>query len=203
MPNSSPALSWQGSTGDDTPGDMPSDPLPRSAGRVLLRRLTAADLAPFQAYRHDPEVGLYQGWEPVQDQAAVQFLEDMSRIPLFPLGTWIQLAIADQQTNGLVGDVGVCVSADASEAEIGFTLAREAQGLGFGTQVVQALIDLVFGHTEVGRIVAITDERNTRAHRLLMRTGFHRIETTQGVFRGEPCIEYVWEISRPALEQGA
>ena len=145
---------------------------------------------------------MYQGWEPVRDEVAVQFLADMSGIHLFPLGTWIQLGIADRQTNGLIGDVGVCVSADAREAEIGFTLAREAQGVGLGTQAVRALIDLIFDHTAVGRIVAITDERNTRAHRLLMRTGFHSIETTHGVCRGEPCVEYVWEIPRMALEQG-
>ena len=175
---------------------MGSDPLRQGAGRVVLRRLTPADLVRFQAYRHDAEVGLYQGWEPVPDPAAIQFLEDMSDVPLFPLGAWVQLGIADQQTNDLIGDVGVCVSADASEAEIGFTLAGEAQGSGLGTEAVRALIGLVFTQTDVRRIVAIADERNTRAQRLLTRTGFRKVDTTSGWFRGQPCIEQVWEIVR-------
>ena len=133
---------------------MRSDPLPQGTGRVILRRLTPADLVRFQAYRHDADVGLYQGWEPVPDQAAIQFLEDMSEIQLFPLGAWIQLGIAEQQTNDLVGDVGVRVSENATEAEIGFTLAREAQGIGLGTEAVRGLIDLIFNQTDVGRIVA-------------------------------------------------
>ena len=121
---------------------MRSDPLPQRAGRVILRRLAPADLVRFQAYRHDPEVGLYQEWEPVPDQVAIQFLEDMSKVRLFPLGVWIQLGIAEEQTNDLIGDVGVWVSADDREAEIGFTLAREAQGSGLGTEAVRQLIDL-------------------------------------------------------------
>jgi [ribosomal protein S5]-alanine N-acetyltransferase len=173
------------------------DPLRHGAGRVILRRLTPADLVRFQAYRHDAAVGLYQGWEPVPDKAALQFLEDMSEIPLFPLGAWAQLGIADQQTNDLIGDVGVCVSPDAREAEIGFTLASEAQGSGLGTEAVRALIGLIFIRTDVLRIVAIADDRNTRAHRLLMRTGFRKVDTTCGSFRGQPCIEQIWEISRP------
>jgi aminoglycoside 6'-N-acetyltransferase len=178
-----------------------SDPLPQGTGRIILRRLTPADLVRFQAYRHDTEVGLYQGWEPVPDQVAIQFLEDMSDIHLFPVGAWIQLGIADRQTNDLVGDVGVRVSEDGKEAEIGFTLAREAQGFGLGTEAVRQLIDLILTQTDVGKLVASTDERNTRAHRLLMRTGFRKAHTTCGLFRGQPCIEHVWEISRPEKER--
>jgi RimJ/RimL family protein N-acetyltransferase len=92
----------------------------------------------------------------------------------------------------------VCVSADATEAEIGFTLAREAQGAGLGTEAVRELIDLIFNRTDVGRIIATADERNTRAHRLLMRAGFHETDTTYRLFRGQRCIEHVWEISKPA-----
>ena len=181
---------------------MRSDPLPQRAGRVILRRLTPADLVRFQAYRHDLEVGLYQEWEPVPDQAAIQFLEEMSNVRLFPLGVWIQLGIAEEQTNDLIGDVGVWVSADVREAEIGFTLAREAQGSGLGTEAVRQLIDLIFNETDVGRIVARVDERNTRAHRLLMRTSFRKASATHGLFRGEPCIEQVWEIFRtPAVHR--
>ena len=176
---------------------MRADPLPHGTGRVILRRLTSADLARFQAYRHDPVVGLYQEWEPVPDQVALQFLEDMSDKQLFPVGDWIQLGIADRQTNELLGDVGVRVSEDASEAEIGFTLAGEAQGSGLAAEAVRALIDLIFTRTGVVRIVASTDERNARAHRLLMRTGFRTAGTTRGLFRGQPCIEHVWEVSRP------
>ena len=175
---------------------MQPDPLPRALGRVLLRRLALADLRRFQAYRHDPAVGRYQGWEPQPDHEATRFIEEMSQVDLFPRGAWFQLAIAIRSTNEIVGDVGVCVAADAPRAEVGFTVAGEAQGGGLGTDAVRALIAFIFEQTDVKEVVAVTDQRNIPAIRLLERVGMRNVETLHTTFRGEPCIEHVWTISR-------
>ena len=163
---------------------MPSDPLPRGTGRVVLRRLELADLARFQAYRRDPDVGEFQGWEPQSDHEAARFIEDMNDVDLFPRGAWVQLGIADQYTDDLIGDVGICVSADGEKAEIGFTVAPRAQGSGLGTEAVREAIGLIFEHTDVSRVVAVIDERNMRAHRLVLRAGFRKLESlSTGVSR--------------------
>jgi hypothetical protein len=65
------------------------EPLPRLGHRIVLRRLCAADLSNFQAYRHDEEVGRYQGWLPQPDIEALSFLEEMSNSALFPPGDWV------------------------------------------------------------------------------------------------------------------
>lgn len=176
---------------------MPSDLLPRGTGRVILRRLELADLSRFQSYRHDPEVGEFQGWEPQPDDEATRFLKTMSDVDLFPLGAWVQLGIADRSTNELIGDVGICLSVDGKKAEIGFTVAPRAQGAGVGTDAVREAVGLIFDHSDVSQVVAVIDARNTRAHRVALRAGFEKIERLNAVFRGEPCIEYVWAISRP------
>jgi RimJ/RimL family protein N-acetyltransferase len=176
--------------------DMRSDPLPRGSGRVVLRRLELADLPRFQIYRHDPEVGRYQGWEPQPDHEATRFIEEMSDVDLFPRGAWVQLGIANRSTNELIGDAGICVSADDERAEVGFTIARDAQGVGLGTEAVRALIHFIFGHTNVTAVLAVTDERNVQARRLLLRVGMRNVEIRCAVFRGTPCIEHVWTISR-------
>ena len=90
----------------------------------MLRRLELADLARFQAYRRDPDVGEFQGWEPESDHEAARFIEDMNGVDFFPRGAWVQLGIADKYTDDLIGDVGICVSADGEKAEIGFTVDR-------------------------------------------------------------------------------
>jgi RimJ/RimL family protein N-acetyltransferase len=177
---------------------MQPDPLPRAIGRVVLRRLGLADLRRFQAYRHDPGVGRYQSWEPQPDHEASRFIEEMSQIDLFPRTAWFQLGIALRATNELVGDVGVCVGADDRRAEVGFTLAREAQGRGLGTEAVRGLIEFIFEHTDVGEIVAVTDERNIPAGRLLERVGMRNMEAVHTIFRGKPCVEHVWRISTAA-----
>jgi RimJ/RimL family protein N-acetyltransferase len=173
-----------------------TDPLPVAYGRVSLRRLVLADLPTFQAYRHDADVGRYQGWEPQSDGDAAQFITDMSGVALFPQGQWVQLAIADGRSDGLIGDLGICVATDGQSAEAGFTLASAAQGLGFGTDAVKAAIRLTFDHARVAEIVAVTDARNLPACRLLERVGMRRVDTIAAVFRGQPCVEHVYAIRR-------
>jgi aminoglycoside 6'-N-acetyltransferase len=141
-------------------------------------------------------VGRYQGWEPQSDHEAIRFIEEMSKVDLFRRGAWFQLGIAIGSTNELVGDVGVCVGVDDRSAEVGFTIAREAQGSGFGTEAVRGLIEFIFEQTDVTEVVAVTDQRNIPAGRLLERVGMRNMETRDTIFRGGPCVEHVWTISR-------
>ena len=173
-----------------------SDPLPVTHGRVSLRRLVLADLPTFQAYRQDANVGRYQGWEPLSDRDAAQFIAEMSGVALFPQGEWIQLAIAESHTDRLIGDLGICVAKDGTSAEVGFTLASAAQGVGFGTEAVTAAIRLIFEHAPVAQILAVTDARNLPAQRLLERVNMRRVKTLAAVFKGQPCVEHVYAISR-------
>lgn len=165
----------------------------------MLRRLRPTDLAGFQAYRHDPEVGRWQGWQPQADAQALAFLEEMADGPLFQPGTWTQLGIADDLTGQLIGDLGVHVSADGREAEFGFSLARAAQGRGLASAAVRAAIAQVFEQTAVQHIHAQTDARNAACLRLLERLGGVHIATVATEFRGEPCTELRYLLaSRPA-----
>jgi len=168
--------------------------------RVVLRRLVAADLAALQSYRHDPEVGRYQGWTPVTDEAALAFILAQPEAPPFPRGEWMQLAIADRETQILIGDIGVCVDEAGATAEIGFTLGRLAQGRGLASEAVALAIELVFATTPVARIMAITDARNLPSVALLERLGFRRVDERNTEFRGEPCIEYDYVIERAARD---
>lgn len=170
--------------------------LPRSAGPVALRRLTTDDLRAFQAYRHNAEVGRWQGWEPMDDARALQFLREVAQMPLLPPGQWTQIAIADAATDALYGDIGLHLADDGTQAEIGFTLAGAAQGRGLGTAAVRAALALLFEDTPVTRVIAITDARNAASMRLLERVGMKRVATQPAVFRGEPCTEHTYALTR-------
>lgn len=172
------------------------DLLPRAGSGVILRRLAPSDLAEFQAYRQDPVVGQYQGWSATSDAQAAAFLREMNAAAACRPGEWFQLGIAQPQGSALVGDIGLRLSEDGREAEIGFTLRREAQGRGLATSAVQEAIRLVFECTAAERVIAITDARNVPSIRLLERIGMRRTGSRHEVFRGEPCIEHVYEMSR-------
>ena len=163
---------------------------------MTLRRLRESDLTAFQAYRQDPEVGRWQGWVPQPDAQARAFLAEMAAVPLFQPGCWTQLAIADAATDALLGDLGVHLSADGREAEFGFSLARAAQRRGVATAAVREGIAMVFAQTAAERIHAQTDARNTACIRLLERLGATRLAEIATGFRGEPCVEFRYELAR-------
>jgi [ribosomal protein S5]-alanine N-acetyltransferase len=171
-------------------------PLPRASSRIVLRRLARADLRAFQTYRHDAKVGLYQGWTAQNDDDAAAFIAGMCAARLFTPGVWIQLGIADGNTNNLIGDIGICLYVDGQKAEIGFTLAPAAQGRGLGTEAVHSAIGLIFEQSSAQKIIAITDARNTASIRLLERVGMQKTETANAVFRGESCVEHTYVLGR-------
>ncbi len=167
-----------------------------TADRVVLRRLSLDDLARFQGYRTDPEVGKYQGWSPFSNEEAANFLSEMNRADPFLSGVWFQLGIADRQTNDLIGDIGVCVAQDEEHAEIGLTLDPGSQGQGLATEAICAAAELLFASTKIERIVGITDARNTPSIRLLERLGMRRVQTVAAIFRDQPCEEHWYELLR-------
>jgi ribosomal-protein-alanine N-acetyltransferase len=170
--------------------------LPREFPGGRLRRMRPHDLAAFQAYRSLPELGRYQGWSSMSDAEALQFLDDVHRAPLFTQGHWVQLGIAELESDALVGDIGLYLSEDGTSGEVGFTLRPASQGRGVATLAVREALQLFFSATNVNRVLAITDERNLPSFRLLERVGFQIIESRQAVFRGEPCTERVYALPR-------
>lgn len=175
---------------------MSQDFLPRTAERIVLRRLTVDDLADFQAYRCDPDVARYQGWEATSDSEARAFLDANGKGRLLQPGEWCQIGIAAQPDARLIGDIGICLSDEAREAEIGFSLNRQSQGKGLARAAVREAIQMVFDETSADRVIGITDARNLPSIRLLERLGFQKTDEIESIFQGEACTEYVFAISR-------
>ena len=176
---------------------MNDSPLPRNTARLLLRRFADADLLPFQAYRRDPEVGRYQAWSALDDNAAAAFIASMATAAFAVSGEWFQIAVADRSTGRLVGDIGICLRDDvARTAEIGFSVAPVVQRRGLGTEAVIAALALLFELGRVDRIEGITDARNTPSIRLLECVGMRLDGTREALFKGETCTEYVYVLER-------
>jgi aminoglycoside 6'-N-acetyltransferase len=165
--------------------------LPVAAGAVCLRALRAADIDDFLAYRSDPEVARYQGWQSMDLEAALAFLQDAA-LPPWREGDWAQIGIARADDDGLVGDIGLLREGPA-QVQLGFSLARAAQGRGWAQAAVGACIDGLLVPLGMTRLRGITDARNGASLRLLWRLGFLQTSSEDLVFRGEPCTEITLE----------
>lgn len=175
--------------------------LPHRTRRLALRTLRASDMGGFLAYRSRADVAELQGWSPMSAQEALEFLcKEDSDAPLQP-DSWRQIGIATACGDEILGDIGVHLSADQRTAEFGLSVHPDRQGLGLGTEAAQALISLLFRHTSVDQVIAVTDARNTACIRMLAKSGMHHCSTRTAVYKGEQCTELVFTSSRGEGQQ--
>ncbi|HEY9829134.1 MAG TPA: GNAT family N-acetyltransferase [Stenomitos sp.] len=71
--------------------------------------------------------------------------------------------------------------------EIGYSILKEFQNLGYGTEAIKALVDWAFNHTEVQRVIAETLPELKPSQRLLQKCHFRNIGegSEQGSIRFE------------------
>ena len=144
--------------------------------RLVLRNFSLADVNAFVAYRNDPEVGKYQGWEiPYPREKGEMFIREVMDLGTPVQGEWIQVAIALKDTNDLIGDIGCKLKGeDARQAVIGYRIASAHWRKGYSFEAVQAWLDHLFDDLDLHRVVADCDTENTASYRLLEKLGFRR-----------------------------
>jgi RimJ/RimL family protein N-acetyltransferase len=146
-----------------------------TTARIRLRHLEPRDAGSLAAYRSDPSVARFQSWTPPYTEfQALELIVEMQSRDLTEDG-WTQVAIADLETDALLGDIGFR-RFEPRHAEIGFTLARQQQGRGIMREALEALLNHAFTQLDVHRVIANTDARNLASQTLLTRLGF-RLET--------------------------
>lgn len=171
--------------------------IPIHSGRLIIRPFRDSDLEPFLAYRNDPDVARYQGWNvPYARESALEFIAEMKTRQFTP-GEWLQLALEVRETGETIGDVAIhCMKSDPRQAYLGYSLARAHWGQGYAGEAAQAVLDLLFGELNLHRVVAECDVENVASWRLLERLGFrreaHLVENL--FFKGAYCSEYHYAI---------
>jgi aminoglycoside 6'-N-acetyltransferase len=163
---------------------------------LVLRPMASGDAPALAAYRNDPVQARYQSWQtPYPVDSAQALITEMREVRFAQPGAWLQVAI--ETAGRLIGDVAVRVDRDdPRQAEIGFTLAADAQGHGFATEAVRAVMSLLFNEHGIHRITADCDTRNVRSAALLERVGMRREahHRTSAWWKGEWTDEYVYAI---------
>jgi RimJ/RimL family protein N-acetyltransferase len=161
--------------------------------RLILRSFEERDALPFTAYRSDPEVACFQGWEaPFPPEEAARFVAEMMRAHPGTPGAWYQVAIELRSEEEMIGDCAFCVSTDGRQAEIGYTLARAHQGQGYASEALTRLLGYLFSDLNLHRVHANIDPENVPSARLLERLGMRR----EGRF-----VESLWFKGRWADEE--
>jgi len=151
-------------------------PLPMETDRLILRQFELRDAPAFAAYRSDPDVARFQGWEaPFSEEQAVAFVRSMRRVQPGAPGKWLQLAIVVKASGELAGDCAFNIHKDdPRQASIGLTLVRAFQGRGYGHEAMTRLLDYLFFELKLRRVHADCDVLNQAAFRSLEKLGLRR-----------------------------
>jgi len=145
--------------------------------RLLLRRSEPEDAETISAYRSDPNVHRWQGWERTDpDGIRVEIKEMASRAPGEP-GGWVQLSVLQSEGGGLVGDVGLSpAEGEVGVIKIGYTIAPAFQGRGFATEAVEALVAYAFDTLGADVVRAFASAENVHSHRVAEKVGMRLVE---------------------------
>jgi RimJ/RimL family protein N-acetyltransferase len=173
-------------------------PFAFSTERLTLRPLRATDLPAFLAYRADPEVARYQGFEPYTEAQAEAFIASQTNQPIpAPPGEWVQIGIARAADDLLLGDCALHRDGyDPRLAEIGVTLDARHQGQGYAREALRGLLSFCFETLQLHRVMATMDVRNAAAVRLVEQLGLRREGhfRQNGWYKGEWCDEYQYAL---------
>jgi RimJ/RimL family protein N-acetyltransferase len=145
--------------------------------RLRLRRSRPEDAEAISAYRSDPDVHRYQGWERTDVEGVRNEIEEMAgRLPGEP-GGWVQFSVEEREGGRLVGDVGLCaVDGEPGVVKIGYTIAPAFQGRGYATEAVQALVDYAFDVLGADVVRAHASAENVPSIRVAERVGMRLVE---------------------------
>jgi RimJ/RimL family protein N-acetyltransferase len=172
------------------------DRLPILTVRLRLRRSAPEDAEAISAYRSDPEVHRYQGWERTDpDGVRAEILEMVGRRPGEP--GWVQLSVEERVTGELVGDVGLSpAEGEPGVIKVGYTIDPAHQGRGYATEAVGALVGYAFDVLGAATVRAYASAENIPSIRVAEKVGMHLIERFEHEYDGEVWFGVRYEITR-------
>ncbi|HXY71629.1 MAG TPA: GNAT family N-acetyltransferase, partial [Actinomycetota bacterium] len=140
--------------------------------RLSIRRSRPGDAATISAYRSDPEVHRYQGWDSTDVASITEEIEEMAaRSPGDP-GGWVQFTVEERDGGPLVGDVGMSpADGEPGVIKIGYTISPAFQGRGYATEAVRALIAYAFRTLGADVVRAYASAENAPSIRVAEKVG--------------------------------
>jgi aminoglycoside 6'-N-acetyltransferase len=172
------------------------DPRPILTERLRLRRSVADDAATISAYRSDPEVHRYQGWDRTDPDGVREEIVEMAARRAGEPG-WVQFSVEELATGTLVGDVGLSPAEDEHGViKVGYTMAPSAQGRGYATEAVRALVRYAFDILDAEVVRAFASAENVPSIRVAEKAGLKLVERFERTYEGETWQGVRYELAR-------
>jgi RimJ/RimL family protein N-acetyltransferase len=141
--------------------------------RLLIRKLDKTDLIHFYAYRSNPDVTKYQGFEVMTKEQSRDFIVENAKKQFGEPDEWVQFAIEELKTAQLIGDCAIKLREHQNKvAEIGITISHLEQRKGYAKEALYGIMAFLFDNCQVNRIQEIVDADNCASIALIKSLGF-------------------------------
>jgi RimJ/RimL family protein N-acetyltransferase len=148
------------------------------AERLLMPSLTARHATALAEVYADPAVARYIGGAALDAEGAATQVRRFEAV--WQEHGFGQSALLDRATGDFLGRAGLHPWPRWGEVELGYVLARHAQGRGLATEAASAWLDVAFGTLGLDRLTAVVHPDNAPSRTLATRLGFrvHREDVT-------------------------
>lgn len=165
--------------------------------RLRLRRSVAVDAEAISAFRSDPDVHRYQGWERIDPEGIRAEIEEMARRAPGQPGGWVQLSVEERGSGRLLGDVGLnSVDGEPGVIKVGYTIAPVFQGRGYATEAVGALVAYAFDTLGADVVRAYASVENVSSIRVAEKVGMRPVERIEHRYGDEVWFGVRYELRR-------
>jgi len=138
--------------------------------RLLVRRWTAGDLPDLLHVYGDAEAMRWvNDGQPMSEVQGLQWLEVTASN--YRTRGYGMFAVVLRSSGSVIGVCGLVHPGGQAEAEVKYAFAREHWGMGFATEVVEALLAFAAGTHGLREIIATVAPANLASQRVLAKAG--------------------------------
>ena len=169
--------------------------LPIITERLILRKLTEADVDNIFLLDSNPDVMKYVGVPPsISKEQSEKMIENI--LNQYEKNGTGRLAVIEKETNKFIGWSGIKLLTEEVNGfknvyELGYRFLPEFWGKGYATESAKASLDLGFNQLNAEKIYAYADVDNESSNHILTKLGFEN----KGAFldNGDNCYWYELE----------
>jgi ribosomal-protein-alanine N-acetyltransferase len=171
--------------------------------RLILRSLVPEDAASLRRWLARDEIYTYWGRKASKGEREpeLMFIDPRPWVKRKPDPDF-KWGIVLKETNAVIGDVSIFDIENARMGSVGYRLDPDLWGHGYVTEALRAAVEFIFTHTELDRLHAAADVRNTASNRVLEKCGFvHEGTIRHGKMVSVYCDYHIWGLLREDWEQ--
>lgn len=152
----------------------PVSPVILETERLYAREYVPEDAPAIFSYAGNIENTGFLPWSPEPYEEVVKFVESRLAGQIVSPRRMYDLVLCLKETDEVIGTMGLSLSEDLRQAELGYALHMDYWNKGYASEAARGFLRFGFMGLELHRIWARCDDKNTASLRVMEKIGMRR-----------------------------